>query len=181
MVAPRSLPYFLRVVVVMVLLPALTLVVVPLAIAAHTPAAHAVDTAALRPVALVAWAGGAGLVLWSSNLFVVLGRGLPTAVDPPKRLVARGPYRHVRNPMYLGGMLLVAGHVAWTPSLPLLAYALAVIVGSHLFVVHYEEPRLERRFGAGYVAYRREVPRWLPRASRMARSTAREGASGPPR
>jgi len=48
-------------------------------------------------------------------------------------------------------------------SRPVLAYAAAVALGFHLFVVLYEEPTLRRQFGAEYDAYCRAVPRWLPR------------------
>jgi protein-S-isoprenylcysteine O-methyltransferase Ste14 len=93
------------------------------------------------------------------------GRGTPAPVTPPKRLVAVGFYRHVRNPMYLGfamgwiGLWVVFGH----PDPRLIAAVAAVALGVHLFVVFYEEPTLRRMFGAEYEEYCRNVGRWWPR------------------
>lgn len=77
-------------------------------------------------------------------------------------LVTQGIYGHVRNPMYVGNVLICLGvalasnelAVALTAA-PLAAFAYAAIVAA-------EEDYLRRRFGAAYEAYCREVPRWLP-------------------
>jgi protein-S-isoprenylcysteine O-methyltransferase Ste14 len=105
---------------------------------------------------------GAGIYFWCLWDFAVTGRGTPAPIDPPKRLVVRGLYRYVRNPMYLGVWLVLAGWTAFSRSGQLLLYGLAVAVLSHLFVVFVEEPLLGHRFGASYEAYRRAVRRWLP-------------------
>jgi protein-S-isoprenylcysteine O-methyltransferase Ste14 len=95
------------------------------------------------------------------------GRGTPAPMAPPKRLVVVGPYRHVRNPMYLGfaigwiGLWVVFGHVV--PAL--IAAVAAVALGVHLFVVFYEEPTLRRKFGEPYEQYCRNVRRWWPRTA----------------
>jgi protein-S-isoprenylcysteine O-methyltransferase Ste14 len=97
--------------------------------------------------------------------FVIRGRGTPAPVAPPSRLVVSGLYRHVRNPMYVALVAIVAGQAAWFGSYALAAYA-AVLSGLfHLRVLSYEEPRLEKQFGAFYEAYRAGVPRWFPRLS----------------
>jgi protein-S-isoprenylcysteine O-methyltransferase Ste14 len=92
------------------------------------------------------------------------GHGTPAPVAPPKRLVTVGCYRYVRNPMYLGfaagwiGLWIVFGHAH-----PLaIAAVTAVAVGVHLFVVFYEEPTLQRKFGSDYDQYCRFVNRWWP-------------------
>ncbi|MEX0787690.1 MAG: isoprenylcysteine carboxylmethyltransferase family protein [Anaerolineales bacterium] len=95
--------------------------------------------------------------------FITAGRGTPAPYDPPRRLVSRRLYRHVRNPMYLSLLALLLGEAIALESRILLAYAAAVAVAVNLFVVLYEEPHLTRRFGATYEAYRRAVPRWIPR------------------
>jgi protein-S-isoprenylcysteine O-methyltransferase Ste14 len=95
--------------------------------------------------------------------FGTAGRGTPGTWDPPRRLVAAGPYRWVRNPIYLAALLIVAGE-AWLFFSPaLLAYAAALAVAFHLLVTCYEEPGLRARFGQPYETYRRTVRRWLPR------------------
>lgn len=106
---------------------------------------------------------GALVALSCLIAFTFLGRGTPAAFDPPRRLVVRGPYKHVRNPMYIGAGLGLAGAALFYQSLELLGYTGALSLVTHFFVVFYEEPTLERSFGADYAAYRRAVRRWLPR------------------
>ena len=124
------------------------------------------------PVAPVAWAAvpvivaGTALYLWCVWNFATVGRGTPGLWDAPSRVVAAGPYRWVRNPIYLAALLIVAGEAWLFMSLPLLAYAGTMAVFFHLFVTAYEEPILRRRFGSAYVGYRRIVGRWIPRPPR---------------
>jgi protein-S-isoprenylcysteine O-methyltransferase Ste14 len=93
------------------------------------------------------------------------GRGTPAPVAPPSRLVIVGPYRYVRNPMYLGfcigwlGLWVIFGHASVGTTEGAVAGALAVA----LFVRLYEEPTLRRKFGRGYEEYCQHVPRWVPR------------------
>lgn len=111
---------------------------------------------------------GMALALWCVGAFIRIGKGTPAPFDAPRRLVIRGPYQFVRNPMYLGGGLALAGAALFYRSPWLLAYAAAFLLVFHLFVVFYEEPTLARKFGADYEEYRRRVHRWWPR-----RATAR--------
>jgi protein-S-isoprenylcysteine O-methyltransferase Ste14 len=95
--------------------------------------------------------------------FVLTGRGTPAPIDPPRTLVARGPYRFVRNPMYIGVLSVLLGEAAALGSITLFCYAILVALLFHWFVVLYEEPALRARFGSAYDDYRAAVPRWLPR------------------
>lgn len=108
-------------------------------------------------------AAGAALAIWCVLTFAVVGRGTPAPFDPPRRLVVRGPYRAVRNPMYIGAGLALGGAALFYQSLPLLGYTALFALVTHLFVVGYEEPTLRRMFGDEYEAYRRRVRRWWPR------------------
>ena len=108
-------------------------------------------------------AGGAAIAVWCILSFAVVGRGTPAPFDPPRRLVVRGPYAVVRNPMYIGAGLTLAGASLFYRSLPLLGYTVAFFAVTHLFVVMYEEPTLRRTFGADYETYGRLVGRWWPR------------------
>jgi len=128
--------------------------------------------AAPGPVAWVAWpavvliAAGAGLYLWCVWVFAAVGGGTPGPWDAPRRFVAVGPYRWVRNPIYIAALLVMVGE-AWlflSPALLVSAGAAAIVC--HLFVIGYEEPTLRRRFGAAYTEYRRTVRRWIPRPPR---------------
>jgi protein-S-isoprenylcysteine O-methyltransferase Ste14 len=94
--------------------------------------------------------------------FALVGKGTPAPFDPPRRLVVRGPYRFVRNPMYLGAALAMAGAALYYQSLALLAYVAVFLLATHVFVGAYEEPTLRREFGSDYAAYCTHVHRWLP-------------------
>jgi protein-S-isoprenylcysteine O-methyltransferase Ste14 len=105
---------------------------------------------------------GAALVLASGGFFVVRGRGTPALFDPPRHFVASGPYRLVRNPMYVGALLLLAGLALYFGSPTLLVAVPLVFAIAHLLVILYEEPHLRRTFGAPYEDYCHAVHRWLP-------------------
>lgn len=94
--------------------------------------------------------------------FARSGRGTLSPVDPPKRLVVRGLYRYVRNPMYLAVTLIVLGEALLIASRDLLWYWGVFFVFVNVFVIGYEEPYLRRRFGAEYEEYTRRVGRWIP-------------------
>lgn len=113
--------------------------------------------ASLLPIAL----GAAGL-FWCIWDFGAAGRGTPAPFDPPKRLVVRGLYRYVRNPMYGSLLLVITGWALLLGSVTILEYAAGGWLFFHLFVVVVEEPGLRARFGDPYVAYCRAVRRWLP-------------------
>jgi protein-S-isoprenylcysteine O-methyltransferase Ste14 len=105
---------------------------------------------------------GAALAVWCILTFALVGRGTPAPFDPPRQLVVRGPYRYVRNPMYLGAGLALAGAALVYQSGALLAYAGVFLLLMHAFVVWSEEPKLRQTFGQDYEAYCRQVRRWWP-------------------
>ena len=106
---------------------------------------------------------GAGLALhcWS---VVVLARHLSEG-GQTATLAVRGPFRLMRNPIYLAGITLLAAiGLLYGPVQTVdLAVPIALFVYFHLAVVRVEEPALRSQFGASYDAYCRRVPRWLPR------------------
>lgn len=125
----------------------------------------------IRQPQVAGWAQSTGLVIGSIGAlialacvaaFVGLGKGTPAPFDPPRRLVVRGPYRYVRNPMYMGAMLVLGGTAMYYRSLWIAAYAVVVLLAANLVVILYEEPALRRSFGAEYEAYCRRVRRWRP-------------------
>src|SRR6059036_3905216 len=93
---------------------------------------------------------GTAIALWCVFTFAFIGKGTPAPFDPPRRLVIRGPYRFVRNPMYIGAGIALAGAALFYGSLPILIYAGLFLLATHLFVVLYEEPTLRRTFGSDY-------------------------------
>ncbi len=110
-------------------------------------------------------AAGAALALACITTFVARGGGTPAPFDPPRNFVAAGPYKIVRNPMYIGGYIVLLGYGLYEHSLAILIFALPWLLLAHLFVILYEEPHLRVAFGAPYDAYCRSVRRWLPRLS----------------
>jgi protein-S-isoprenylcysteine O-methyltransferase Ste14 len=105
---------------------------------------------------------GMALASWCVVSFALLGRGTPAPFDPPRRLVVRGPYRYVRNPMYVGAGLALAGAALFYESGLLWTYTAGFLLAMHLVVVLYEEPALQASFGGEYETYRRRVRRWGP-------------------
>jgi protein-S-isoprenylcysteine O-methyltransferase Ste14 len=107
-------------------------------------------------------AAGAALALACIVTLAAIGEGTPAPFDPPRRLVVRGPYRFVRNPMYIGAALAMAGAALFYRSVALLGYIAIFLAAMHLFVAIYEEPTLRRRFGLDYEQYSAAVGRWWP-------------------
>lgn len=125
---------------------------------------------ALRPLGLVIAGLGALIALSCIWVFATRGRGTPAPFDAPRVFVASGPYRFVRNPMYLGAAGVIAGMGIFLRSPSIVLLAGGFLLFFHLFVVLYEEPVLRERFGASYVDYTRAVDRWLPTSGRPRRA-----------
>jgi protein-S-isoprenylcysteine O-methyltransferase Ste14 len=106
---------------------------------------------------------GLYVLLDSFARFALQGIGTPAPVMPTRHLVVSGLYRFVRNPMYLAGLVLVVGQGLLFGDPRLLVYGIAVWIAAHLFVRLYEEPTLQRTFGAEYRQFCDNVPRWIPR------------------
>jgi protein-S-isoprenylcysteine O-methyltransferase Ste14 len=107
----------------------------------------------------------AGLALWAATvrLLARIGKGTLAPWDPTRRLVVAGPYRYVRNPMITGVITVLLGEAALFGSVALLIWAGAFLAINAVWFPLAEEPGLRQRFGDEYEAYRRNVPRWLPR------------------
>jgi len=109
---------------------------------------------------------GTAIALWCVFTFVFIGKGTPAPFDPPRKLVICGPYSFVRNPMYIGAGMTLAGAALFYESLSVLIYTGLFFLITHLFVVLYEEPTLRGTFGTEYEAYFQRVSRWLPTRSK---------------
>jgi protein-S-isoprenylcysteine O-methyltransferase Ste14 len=141
-----------------ILVPGTVTVVLPRNIASDAVAPTLLSSLGFVPLAL-----GAAMYLWCAWDFAGPGQGTPAPIDAPKRLVVRGLYRLVRNPMYVGVTLVLLGESLAFQSERILVYAAVVFACFNLFVITYEEPALKRKFGPSYEEYLKRVPRWLPR------------------
>jgi len=117
---------------------------------------------ALRLAGVLPLAVGAWLFAWVTWTFAVVGRGTPLIFDAPARFVTIGAHGFVRNPMYLGDVLIILGEALLLESSAVLLYAGAFWIALHVLVVVLEEPRLRHRLGTSYERYCARVPRWLP-------------------
>lgn len=133
----------------------------PWQIASHDPGT--VNIGLLRWLAVPLWSIGTLIILRCSIDIIRRGRGTPAHLDPPKTLLVTGPYRYVRNPIYLGSLSVHLGTILWFGSLLLIPYVLFFVVAYHILIVFFEEPVLHKMFGAVYEEYVKEVPRWIPK------------------
>lgn len=106
-----------------------------------------------------------GLLLFVASLrrFATEGEGTLAPWDPPRRLVVRGPYRFVRNPMISGVVFVLFGEALVLLSIAHALWALAFLALNLVYILLLEEPQLARRFGESYREYCRRVPRVFPR------------------
>ena len=105
-----------------------------------------------------------GTVIAARSALLLRGYGRPRR-GPQPRFVIAGPYRRTRNPCLAGLLLAMAGAACASRSTPLAVATVIAAAVAHAWVVRVEEPTLAARFGDAYEAYRRCVPRWLPRGS----------------
>jgi len=153
---------FLRALTYATLFVALFLIVVPQRILAGRGVARVDVFGVPEILGLLFVVLGAALVLWCLVTFAFVGRGTAAPFDPPRQLVTVGPYRFVRNPIYIGAIIAMLGAALFYWSAALGAYALVVLIVTHLLVRFYEEPHLRRVFGQPYEDYLQTVHRWIP-------------------
>jgi protein-S-isoprenylcysteine O-methyltransferase Ste14 len=128
-----------------------------------------------RAIGVLLLIAGLALFAWCVMLFGRVGRGTLAPWDPTKRLVAVGPYRHVRNPMITGVATMLAGEALVTGSRVLAVWLGVFALFNHAYFLLVEEPGLARRFGAAYLEYRSAVPRWIPRLTAWTGGSATRG------
>jgi protein-S-isoprenylcysteine O-methyltransferase Ste14 len=124
------------------------------------------ETGFLVYIALPLWVIGGAVILWCFWQFFSEGDGTPAPIDPPKELVATGIYKYVRNPMYVGVILMLFAEFLWLGYWYLFLYMILFFIVVHIFVTRYEEPTLKKKFGKSYSKYLEAVPRWIPKFRR---------------
>ena len=120
------------------------------------------------PLGIRTWGGGGLFAIGVAGWLVCLdafsrqGRGTPAPPDAPSRLVTKGLFSLLRNPIIASELMVIWGEALYVASAGVALYAVAATIGAHLIVIRIEEPVLRKRFGESYEAYCRNVPRWLP-------------------
>jgi protein-S-isoprenylcysteine O-methyltransferase Ste14 len=118
------------------------------------------------PIGTVLLVAGIGMMVSGQRALASNGTNVQTSL-PTLVLVDRGIYRRTRNPLYVGGCLVMLGvaflgALDWLP----LIFPLSLLV-LHFGIIKREERYLERKFGVEYRSYASRVPRYfrLPTAS----------------
>jgi len=156
---------FLRTLLFGALVPATILVLIPAMILNATGTEG--EGGVLRLVGLVPLLLGIAILAWCFAGFIVEGEGTPAPYDPPHRLVTGRLYGWMRNPMYVAVTMALVGEAMFYGSILLLLWAAVAWIALNFFVVLYEEPTLQRRFGPAYETYMEHVPRWIPSRPRV--------------
>jgi protein-S-isoprenylcysteine O-methyltransferase Ste14 len=155
---------WLKTLIFTIIVPGAIIALIPYLLLSRNPASFA-RIGPFQLIGLIPLAVGVAIYFKCAWDFASTGKGTPAPIDPPKHLVTRGLYRHVRNPIYIGVLITLLGE-AWLFSSPaLVVYAAIVITWQRLFVVFYEEPALKRKFGESYSNYLARTPRWIPKLS----------------
>jgi len=128
-------------------------------------------------MALLSASVGLVLSVWTVRLFMKVGGGTPAPWDPPKRLVVRGPYRHVRNPMITGVLFLLFAEAILLQSWAIAVWMMVFFIGNAVYFPLGEERGMEKRFGNQYRDYKEHVPRWMPRLSPWSQESDEEQGS----
>ena len=118
---------------------------------------------ALRVLGGLLALGGLALLAAVIRLFIRIGKGTIMPWDPSRHMITAGLYGHTRNPMISSVLVVMLGEALLFASQGIGLLALIFFVINTLYFIFSEEPGLEKRFGAEYREYRRNVPRWVPR------------------
>ena len=116
------------------------------------------------------------LIIWPLGILIIfvgflirlrstkyIGRRTPSMKKKGKELVNMGPYAMVRNPLYIGNIIIATGLSVLSKLLWFTPFVLLYFFALYHVVVLYEEKKLSERWEDGYLMYFNEVPRWMPR------------------
>lgn len=126
----------------------------------------AISLGGLRYAGAAIIAIGAPLAAYCTAVLFIPGKSRPAPYDAGGIFTIAGPYRYVRNPFMLGVILALWGEALFMSRIAMIAYAFIFTWCIHFWVIFFEEPSLQERFGGEYRAYRKAVPRWFPQLKR---------------
>ena len=117
----------------------------------------------LKTISILLFSVGSSFGLSAGYTMAKLGEGTPLPVDAPRKLVIKGPYKFLRNPMALGGILQGVAVGLYLGSWLVVLYAFLGAPVWHTFVRPIEEEDMLARFGGEFEKYRDNVPLWVPK------------------
>lgn len=148
---------FLKAVMAFLYLPGIVAFFLPITIALYDP-----WRATFIPLGFLVVFIGLIILLWCVRDFYVFGKGTLAPWEPTNKLIVNGLYQFVRNPMYLGVLIIVLGWGIVFTSLLLVLYMFVLVLAFHIRVVKVEEPYLKVKFKDEWESYYQKVPRWIP-------------------
>lgn len=143
------------------ILPVTVLVLVPLWIEQN----RTIHSGLLLIFGVMLIVAGLSVMTVTISSFIRIGKGTLAPWSPTKKLVIKGLYRYVRNPMILGVLTVLLGEALLLQSKNILIWAVFFFFINTVYFIVYEEPDLESRFGEDYCEYKKNVSRWLPRST----------------
>lgn len=141
------------------ILPITVLIIVPLSIEPEI-------TIKILPAFLIGvliMIAGLTLIAKTVSALTRIGDGTLAPWSPTTKLVTSGIYGYVRNPMIMGVLTTLFGESISILSAPIFKWLIIFFIINNIWFFLYEEPNLEKKFGAEYRKYKKEVPRWIPR------------------
>ncbi len=143
------------------ILPVLVTVIIPILIEKHI----AIFSLAAFIAGLIIINVGLIILVTCIANFIRIGKGTLAPWSPTQKLVIRGLYRYVRNPMITGVWIILLGEALSILSFNIMIWAIIFFIINTIHLRFVEEPDLERKFGDEYKAYKKVVHRWIPRLS----------------
>jgi protein-S-isoprenylcysteine O-methyltransferase Ste14 len=132
---------------------------------------EAAPSAILIAAGVAVTVAGELIRLWGVRHIGAISRTRSDRLGP---LVATGPFALIRNPLYVGNILIWVGF-ALSARLVCLAPLIVLLLGAEYHaIVRWEESLLVSRLGEAYRDYAARVPRWLPTLDRRERKARRE-------
>jgi len=141
------------------ILPITVLVLVPLAIESNFNFSLNIVSA----IGLILLIGGLVILCINISMFIRIGKGTLAPWSPTQKLVVRGMYAYMRNPMITGVLTVLLGESLLFRSKNIFTWFVIFFIINYIYFILSEEPGLEKRFGEEYLEYKRNVPRWIPR------------------
>jgi len=113
-------------------------------------------------ISIPVMAAGLIIITWCL-IYFLKAKGTPVPLNPPKKLVTRGPYSYSRNPMITGLIIFMFGFGIYTQSISFTFIFVPVFVLFNYFELKLiEEPEIEKRLGNDYLVYKKNVPMFFP-------------------